>query len=93
MERTTDLVKLKNGARFTWGRVTEIHEIAEYAIVEYVEDFAGDKGTTKYSTYVNGKSCARSYLSMDAALAGCIAYKIEGCNHKADRYFISMMKE
>jgi len=92
--RTTDLDKLKNGARFTWGELVKIHEITDYAIVEYVSDFNGsDKGQTRYAGYVNGVDCAESYLDMDSALAGCIAYKHEGCNHRADGYFIKMITE
>ena len=87
---TTDLDKLKNGARFAWGRVIMIHEIGSYAVVEAMSD---SEHEIQYHSYIDGRSCAHAYPTLDAALAGCIAYKHEGCNHRADWYFIKMIQE
>lgn len=34
----------------------------------------------------------QSFGTLDEALAGAIAYRQEGCNHRADQYFISGMR-
>jgi len=88
--RTTDLDKLKNGARFTWGELVKIHEIGEYAVVEAIDK---EDKLPCFHSYVAGRSCSHAYPTLDAALAGCIAYKHEGLNHRADGYFIKMITE
>lgn len=102
MSRTTALDELKTNQPFTWGETIKIHEIAEYAIVEY-HPFIFEKGfgtdridykTKNYHSYVNGKDTACSSESLDAALAYCIAYKHEGSNTRASYYFMrSIAKE
>ena len=100
-ERTTDLQKIKNGDEFTWGYLLAIHEIGEYSIIEFhpwkVEGnriLVGDMDQTKkeYHGYLNGEDISESFESLDAALAGCIAYKYEGANHRADFYFMKMLE-
>ncbi len=100
MERTTNLQKLRDGQGFTWGELIKIHEIGEYSIVEYHEwktkgsnVLVGDTDYTKtsYHHYVNGWNCSRSTDSLDAALAGCIAYKHDGANSQAGTLFIKMV--
>ena len=100
MERTTDLAKLQTGADFIWGELVGIHEVGDYAIVEYhpwksagVRLLSGDEDNTKvnFSCYMGGKSLSRSTNSLDSALAECIAYKHEGLNSKAAGYFIKMI--
>ncbi len=99
-ERTTELKRLKSGANFTWGRLIKIHEIGEYSIVEFypwiTENstvWSGTPDTTKkeFTTYVMGKDCGRGFLSLDAAIVGCIAYKHDGINTRADYYFMKMI--
>ena len=96
-ERTTDLQRIKNGNEFTWGYLLAIHEIGEYSIVEYHpwenRGLVGCVNQTekRYSGYLNGRSIGQSFESLDAALAGCIAYKHEGANHRADLYFMKML--
>jgi hypothetical protein len=96
-ERTTDLIKLKSGAEFTWGEIIKIHEIAEYAIIEYYpwcvkgrEVLTGLINTdkTNYSCYINNKCCSSSFDNIDAALVYCIAYKHDGINTQAHHYFM-----
>lgn len=100
IERTTDLQRIKNGNEFTWGYLLAIHEIGEYYIVEYhpwevsehrVLVGSANENETLYSGYFNGRSIGQSFESLDAALAGCIAYKHEGANHRADLYFMKML--
>lgn len=97
--RTTNLKELKDGAKYTWGEVITIHEIGEYAIVEaYGHEFVNccstgriDYSTKEYHCYVEGNAIGQSADSMDAALAQCIAYKHDGCNSQAARFFMKMI--
>lgn len=45
-----------------------------------------------YHGYVNDWDTCESYNSLEKAIVACIAYKREGCNHKADRYFFKMIE-
>ena len=81
---------------FTWGEIVQIHEVGEYAVAEYLE-WERDGITIKtgapsenhsFFVWVDGRSTSHSYNSLDAALAGAIAYKYEGANHRADWYFM-----
>ena len=81
-----------DGKRFPWGKILDIHWLEEHsAIVEYSENktenvffhpYVYDASTGEY------KDTNRGNLSLDAALAGAIAYRHEGINHRADVYFI-----
>lgn len=97
MERTTDLTELKEGKAFTWGLAIKIHEVGEYAIIEYhpwrIEGCSLLEGNANYDEvayccYVDGSSTARSFESLDSALAACIAYRHDGPNSQAAHYFI-----
>jgi hypothetical protein len=96
-ETTTELAELReHPERFTWGEIIDIVEIGPYAIASYytrkvdgcmvLRDI--DHETVLYHVWVHGKNGCGSYHSLDAALAGAIAYRVEGGNHRADRYFI-----
>lgn len=104
-ETTTDIKKLKRNsnpeyAPFTWGQIIKIQEIGEYSIVEFYP-WVTDGCTVKtgvpnfkkvcFHGWVNEHDCSQSWESLDAAIAGVIAYKYEGCNHWADRYFMKMI--
>lgn len=102
MERTTNLQELKDGQGFTWGQVIKIHEVGEYAIVEYhpwkVEGITGlvgeaDYDEVMYHYYVSTRDTCHSTNSLDSALAGSIAYKHEGPNSRAADYFIRMLNK
>ena len=99
MKRTTDLSKVIEGHAFTWGDVIAVHQIGEYAIAEFYS-WATDGARVRtgtpsdklqYHGWIDGKSISRSWPTLDAALAGCIAYKHEGPNHRADYYFMKML--
>lgn len=97
-QRTSDLAIVRDlPSRFTWGLVIRIHTVGPYDIIEY-HPWKSVRGTvhtgdpdpirTEFHVYVRGKSTSESFGSLDAALAGAIAYRSEGPNHAADHYFI-----
>jgi hypothetical protein len=75
--------------RFVWGRIVKVHTVGEYQIIEYVDRHSNKN---RFSGYINYDDLCRSYESLDAALAGVIAIKYEGLNGKADRYFMTVLK-
>ena len=70
------------------GQPITAHKIGEYQIVEYKNRETNEHN---FTTFINYKSLSHSYNTLDAAIAGCIAYKYEGCNHAADMYFMKMI--
>lgn len=102
MQTTTDLDTIKVEPHlFTWGEVIADYEIGPYQIVEYhpwkvrhptvlVGQVNYDERT--YHGYINGKSTSHGWSTLDAALAGLIAYRQEGPNSRAGDYFIRMLK-
>ena len=91
--------------KFVWGEVVKHHEVGPYHIVEYHPRKVVGSTVTKqidwdkveFHLYIeNGvaevKDACESFESLDAALAGGIAYRAEGCNHRGDRYFIAAME-
>jgi len=102
MKRTTELDKLKAGEAFTWGDVIQIHEVGDYSIVEcHPWEVEGSNVVVgrpvikqlSFHVYVSSENTCSSFESLDAALAGCIAYKHEGVNHRADTYFMKMIRK
>lgn len=87
------------GDRFLWGPITETHQIGPYTIVEYLDDRSGaihseewaQHGRTLYHVYVEGRSAHISALSLDAALAGAIAFRRDGSDSRAGDYFMRMV--
>lgn len=71
---------------YNWGHIVKIHCIGEYQIVEAVKD-----DNKHWHGYFNYKDTHISWLSLDAALAGCIGYKYEGRNGRAAMYFLKMI--
>lgn len=73
----------------------ELHSIGEYDIVE-VWKHPADNVTDRrhellFAVYIDGKKKSNLFSSLDEALAGCIAIKSEGLNHRADDYFMRML--
>ena len=103
MDRTTDLnIIQQHRELFTWGGVIAFHDVGPYTIVEYypwvVEGVAVRTGTPDYDRrsyhgYICGKSTSRSWPTLDAALAGLVAYRQEGPNSRAATYFIRMLSD
>lgn len=89
-----------DGRKFAWGPIDAIHRIGEYAVVEYRQDRSNhspsqpwcwdDHNETRFHPYINGRDTNCSYLSLDSALIGVIAYKREGPNGQAAAYFNRM---
>ena len=100
--RTTNQVV----ADFLWGDVIEREIVGPYLILSYhphkvrggIVSEAVDYNRTSYHPFVNHVSLGwldtrHSYDNLDSALAGAIAYRVEGPNHHADVYFIRSLKE
>lgn len=85
--------------KFAWGRVITRHVVGPYEIVEYAVRADNhpthprqETGAIAFHPYINGEDSCQGYDSLDAALAGAIAYRNEGCNHRADIYFIKAIQ-
>ena len=76
---------------FAWGEVRCIHHVGEYDIVEYHP--SNRQKEIAFHAYINGRDACHSYLSLDAALAGCIARNHDGVNTRADVYFMRSILE
>lgn len=74
------------------GPIIAIHTIGQYDIVEHWHEPASnsdDRNTYRaFSPFIDGKSIANFYYSMDAALVGAIAWCYDGANTRADLYFL-----
>lgn len=73
---TTDLdIIRKNPSRFTWGKVTTIHDIGRYTLVEYVSppNNLHDKERTLFHSYVDGKNTNTSHTSLESGLVYAMA--------------------
>jgi phosphosulfolactate phosphohydrolase-like enzyme len=88
MAKTTDIKELRSGhGVFTWGKITEWFDVGQYAIAQYLDEH----NEVGFHVWVSGVDTSTSYASLDSALAGAIAYRAEGPNHAADRYFIKSL--
>lgn len=86
------------GHKYTWGKLVKIHEIGEYKVVEYFSykyennhRTDGYEETASFHPYINDQDTNNSYESLDAALVGVIAYKQDGPNSQAARFFMKMI--
>jgi hypothetical protein len=71
---------------FPWGKVTKIHIVGEYQIIEYIRN----SGERLFSPYINFNTISISYQTLDEALIGVISYKYDGANSQAS-FFITKM--
>jgi hypothetical protein len=83
------------------GKFVASHELGEYFIVEYkptAYDGCSPKVPKRYEDesnfhpFINGKDTNTSYVSIEAAIVGAIAYKYDGGNTRADQYFLKAIK-
>lgn len=87
------------GGKFPWGPIMETHQIGPYTILEYLDDRSAfshaedwvHHGRTLYHLFIDGKNTFVSALSLDAALAGAIAYRLDGPDSRAGDYFMRMV--
>jgi len=70
----------------------KVHEVGEYAFVEYQDQVISDPQPTpsmiRFSVFVDGESTSRSCNSLDEALVFAIACKHDGLNTRAHIYFL-----
>lgn len=105
MSGSSEYTQAKADPTSYWlGPVVAFHEVGRYRIIEYrPEIFKRCTGTGEYEKKRTAFSihmkkgrvvidCHHSFASLDAALAGVIAYRHEGCNHHADLYFIAALE-
>jgi len=70
---TTDLTTIRNLRRtFTWGKISKIHDIGSYSIVEYIDDATKD---VLFHVYVDGKNTHTTSETLERALVLAIAHK------------------
>lgn len=87
------------GDAFMWGPIVEVHQVGPYTILEYLDDRSNamrstewvKHGRTLYHVFVDGKNSYVAALSLDAALAGAIAYRRDGEDSRAGDYFMRMV--
>lgn len=86
-----------DGRTFPWGPIDKIHEIGEYQIIEYREDKSGfnrdaweTHNRTVFHPYVNGKDSHESFVTLDEAIVGAIAFKNQGA-HSSAAYYASLI--
>lgn len=102
MKRTALLTAIKEGQLFIWGEAIKLHEVGPYSILEFhpwqsrgISSYpcTPDRGVIRFHAWVNSADTHHGFSSLDAALVGCVAYAHEGCNHRADGYFMRMIAE
>lgn len=91
----SDFARDRSALDYWLGPAVSFCEIAEYGFVQYEEtDFHNGPnygkltGKTRWSIYINGHSISLSAASLDEALVAVIAYKRDGCNSQAAKFFM-----
>lgn len=83
------------------GKFVAFHELGEYSIIEYKPKKHTNTGLitwetfeteSDYKPFINGKDTNRSYDSIESAIIAAIAIKYDGCNTRADEYFMKAIK-
>jgi hypothetical protein len=100
-ERSTDLRELRNGSGtgFTWGNIVKWYEIGPYVIAEFhpwiYKNGCGTgiphKTKKEFHGWIKGKDTCNGWHTLEAAMVGIVAYKLEGCNSRAGEYFMRMV--
>lgn len=72
--------------KYTWGKLVEVHEINNYLIVEYENEY---EGINSFHPYVNGYDTHCNFSSLDYALIHAIAYN-KG-HSRASEFIINML--
>lgn len=84
---------VSDGYSYWLGPVVTAHSIGEFSFVQYEEmDFNAHPkrktGRHGFSVFINGHSISHSTNSLDEALVLAVAFKRDGYNTRAHRYFI-----
>jgi len=74
-ERTSDFWRVKAGRSFTWGTVDKLYEFGPYTVAKYGPWDA--PATRQFHLWIEHKDTGRSYRTLEAAMAGAIAFKEE----------------
>ena len=79
--------------KFVWGSIKNIYTVGEYDILEYEDtDHGIPNGEIMFHPYIKGRDTSHSYETLEEAMAGMIAIKMDGWNTRADQYFINGIK-
>ena len=76
-------------SNYTWGPIDGSYSVGPYDILRYR---ATQDGFLFFHAFVNGEDTNHSFNSLDEALAGAIAYRAEGPNCQAGKYFIQSLR-
>ena len=90
-----------DGRKFPWGPIDKVHQVGPYQIVEYRRDMSNsgmtsdfsEHGRVQFHPFIDGRDTSCCFNTLDAALAGAIAYRREGTNGSAAFYFMRMLGE
>lgn len=80
---------------FSWGEVTKVHTVGEYIIFEFISGYElKEEGKTviMFHAYINYQNIGVSYHSLDSCIVGTIAYKYDGANSQAGKFFERMVE-
>lgn len=86
---------MKAGEPFTWGEAVRFYEVGAYTILEFyswkVDDGVIRTGEPSdqvmYHTWIDGEDSCRGASSIEEAISDAIAYKHDGPNSQAGRFF------
>ena len=90
-------IKKMNPRKYWLGEIVKIHEIADYAFIEYKEKNFPPHGNGEetgkhcFSVFTNGQSIGLSCTTIDSAMATAIANKYDGNNSQAAHFFMKMI--
>ncbi len=82
-----------DGKRWPWGRITEVHSIGPYDIVEFIwKDIKGGlAGKRGFGVFVAGRDAGISAPTLDGALLLAIAYRAEGGKSTSAALYMTRM--
>lgn len=78
------MATLEDDAKKFWlGDVVKVHTIGRYSFIEYIQrgiSNSQDNGKTRYAAYLDGKSIAHSYPTLEWAMIGVMVWSQRGAN-------------
>ena len=99
-----DVCEGKGWDFYVWGEVQNVHKIGDYAVIEYIVNRGEDAGETRFhpalwtdqykqhhGNLFYWQDTNTSYMTLEEAVIGVIAYKYDGLNSQAARYFYKMI--